>query len=105
MFELRGMLYFKISNQPVILFFFVFNLMGVEDGTSPCLEQEKHMSFGLESPLDETKLKQSSEGKQEKHQCVEMTNGNQKTELRFPKELREITETEEVRHTPGLMLD
>lgn len=99
------MLYFKIINQPVLLFFFfVFNLMGVEDGTSPCLEQEQHMSFGLEIPLDETKLKQSSKGKQEKHQCVEMTNGNQKTELDFQKELREIMETEEVRHTRGVML-
>lgn len=32
------------------------------------------MSFGLKSPLDESKLRKSSEGRQ----CVEMNNGNQK---------------------------
>lgn len=78
--------------------------MGAEDGMSRCLEQEKHMSFGLEIPLDEAKLKQSSGGKQEKHQCVEMTNGNQKTELDFQKKLRKIMETEEVKHTCSVML-
>lgn len=92
MFELRGMLYFNTINQPVLLFFFVFNLMGVEDGTSPCLEQEKHMSFGVGIPPDETKLKKSSEGKQEKHQCVEMTNGSQE-EVREEVEKRRIKET------------
>lgn len=79
--------------------------MGAEDGTSPCSEQEKHTSFGLEIPLDEAELKHSSEGKQEEHQRVEMANGNQKTELGFQKEeLRAIMEAEEVRHTGGVML-
>lgn len=35
------------------------------------------MSFGLESPLDERKLRKSSEGKLEDHQC-QRNNGNQK---------------------------
>lgn len=52
--------------------------MGVEDGTPPCLEQEKHMLFGLEIPLDETKLQKSSEGKA-KTMEEEMKTGNQKT--------------------------
>eukprot|EP00066_Takifugu_rubripes_P016760 XP_011606026.1 PREDICTED: leucine-rich repeat and IQ domain-containing protein 1 [Takifugu rubripes] len=88
--------YFETSHSRAAVCHRLLQEEAAEDGTSPCLEQEKHMSFGLEIPLDETKLKKSSEGKQEKHQCVEMTNGNQKTELGFQKELREIMETEEL---------
>lgn len=66
-----------------------------------CIESEKHASFGVEIDQDETKLKTSGEGEQEKHQCMEMNNGNQEGQLEtdFQKELREIMETEEVRHT------
>ncbi|XP_056908246.1 leucine-rich repeat and IQ domain-containing protein 1 isoform X2 [Takifugu flavidus] len=88
--------YFETSHSRAAVCHRLLQEEAAEDGTSPCLEQEKHMSFGLEIPLDETKLKKSNEGKQEKHQCVEMTNGNQKTELGFQKELREIMETEEL---------
>lgn len=75
--------------------------MGAEDGTSPCSEQEKHTSFGLEIPLDEAELKHSSEGKQEEHRRVEMADSNQKTEL--GRLQRAIMEAEEVRHTGGVM--
>lgn len=64
-----------------------------------CVESGKHASFGLEIHQDEIKL--SGEGEQEKHQCMEMNNGSQEGQLEtdFQKELREIMETEEVRHT------
>lgn len=70
-----------MSNQWVLyfsLFSLSCNLIGGEGGLNKCIESEEHVSFGLGSPLDESNLRKSSEGKLEDCQCAEMNNGNQK---------------------------
>lgn len=43
-----------------------------------CIGSEEHVSLGLEKPLDESKLRKSSEGNLEDQECAEMNNGNKK---------------------------
>lgn len=60
------------------MFSLFFDLKGVEGGLNKCIESEEHASSGLESPLDESQVRKSSEGKMEDRQCAEMNDGDQK---------------------------
>ncbi|CAG05591.1 unnamed protein product [Tetraodon nigroviridis] len=54
---------------------------GVGGDLNKCIESEEHVSVGLESLLDESTLRKSSEGKMEDQECVEMNSGNQMRQM------------------------